>query len=77
MLNTNWILIFISISGQEYKSALVALNKAIAGTSVDDFLEATENALDACGMILKKVDKKKDRWNIIKIKSIQTGFMDI
>lgn len=49
------------ISGQEYKSALVALNKAVAGSSVDEFLEATENALEACGMILKKVDKKKDR----------------
>ncbi|XP_031634719.1 E3 UFM1-protein ligase 1 homolog [Contarinia nasturtii] len=47
--------------GQEYKSALTALNKAVAGTSIDEFLEAAENALEACGMILKKIDKKKDR----------------
>lgn len=51
-----------SILGAEYKSALVALNKSVAGTSVDEFLEAAENALEACGMILKKIDKKKDRW---------------
>ncbi|XP_055309135.1 E3 UFM1-protein ligase 1 homolog [Sitodiplosis mosellana] len=47
--------------GQEYKAALTALNKAIAGTSIEEFLEAAENALEACGMILKKIDKKKDR----------------
>lgn len=47
--------------GQEYKSALAALNKAVAGSSVDEFLESAENALEACGMILKKIDKKKDR----------------
>lgn len=50
------------IPGQEYKAALAALNKSIAGASVDEFLEAAENALEACGMILKKIDKKKDRW---------------
>lgn len=48
--------------GQEYKGALAALNKAVAGSSIDEFLEAAENALEACGMILKKIDKKKDRW---------------
>lgn len=47
--------------GQEYKSALIALNKSVGGTSVDEFLEAAENALEACGMILKKIDKKKYR----------------
>lgn len=52
--------LFIFI-GQEYKAALAALNKAVAGSSIDEFLEATENALEACGMILKKIDKKKDR----------------
>lgn len=52
---------FSANSGQEYKSALNALNKAVAGTSIDEFLEAAENALEACGMILKKIDKKKDR----------------
>lgn len=49
------------ISGQEYKSTLTALNKAINGSSIEDFLTAAENAMQACSMILKKIDKKKDR----------------
>lgn len=49
------------ISGQEYKSTFTALNKAINGTSIEDFLTAAENAMQTCSMILKKVDKKKDR----------------
>ncbi|XP_059619732.1 E3 UFM1-protein ligase 1 homolog [Phlebotomus argentipes] len=47
--------------GQEYKSALASLNKSLGGQSVDDFLMVSENALQECSMILKKVDKKKDR----------------
>lgn len=39
----------------------MALNKAVAGTSIEEFLEAAANALETCGMILKKIDKKKDR----------------
>uniref|UniRef100_A0A1B0C9L2 E3 UFM1-protein ligase 1 homolog n=1 Tax=Lutzomyia longipalpis TaxID=7200 RepID=A0A1B0C9L2_LUTLO len=46
---------------QEYKAALMALNKSISGQSVDDFLSASESALQECSMILKKIDKKKDR----------------
>ncbi|XP_065073685.1 E3 UFM1-protein ligase 1 homolog [Ochlerotatus camptorhynchus] len=47
---------------QDYKPALQALNKAITSSaSIDDFLVVAENALQACSMILKKIDKKKDR----------------
>lgn len=45
----------------EYKSSLAALSKAVCGTSTEEFLTAAESALVACGMILKKIDKKKDR----------------
>lgn len=45
----------------EYKAPLTALNKTINGASIEDFLLAAENALVACSMILKKIDKKKDR----------------
>lgn len=48
-------------SSQEYKATLVALNKAVVGTSIDDFFTSAENALESCSMIVKKVDKKKDR----------------
>jgi len=36
------------------------LNKSINGT-VEDFLVAAENILVPCSMILKKIDKKKDK----------------
>uniref|UniRef100_A0A182IMR2 E3 UFM1-protein ligase 1 homolog n=1 Tax=Anopheles atroparvus TaxID=41427 RepID=A0A182IMR2_ANOAO len=46
----------------EYRAALQALCKALATSeTVDAFLETTEKALQACSMMLKKVDKKKDR----------------
>lgn len=50
---------------QEYKAALLTLNKAVAGSSVDEFFTAAENALESCSMIVKKVDKKKDRTQVL------------
>lgn len=46
---------------QEYKAVLTSLNKSVNGTSVEEFLTAAENALQPCSMILKKIDKKKDK----------------
>ena len=43
-----------------YKPLLVALNKSLNG-SVEDFLNAAENILAPCSMIVKKIDKKKDK----------------
>ncbi|XP_055598994.1 E3 UFM1-protein ligase 1 homolog [Uranotaenia lowii] len=49
----------------EYKTALQALHKSLTGSaSIDDFLLVAENSLQACSMIVKKIDKKKDR-NVI------------
>lgn len=45
----------------EYKQPLMAVNKSLSGSSLDDFMATVEDALGACSMILKKVDKKKDR----------------
>lgn len=56
-----WIFRFYILLGQEYKSTLTALNKSLNGSSIDDFLTASENAMQSCSMILKKIDKKKDR----------------
>lgn len=50
---------------EEYRSVLAALAKTTSGASIEDFLTAAENALVACSMILKKVDKKKDRTLIL------------
>lgn len=43
----------------------MALNKTLSSASVEEFLAAAETALQACSMILKKVDKKKDRTLIL------------
>uniref|UniRef100_A0A182QHX1 E3 UFM1-protein ligase 1 homolog n=1 Tax=Anopheles farauti TaxID=69004 RepID=A0A182QHX1_9DIPT len=49
-------------SDAEYRAPLQTLCKALTGSeSVEDFLEKTEKALQACSMMLKKIDKKKDR----------------
>ncbi|XP_016969000.1 E3 UFM1-protein ligase 1 homolog [Drosophila rhopaloa] len=44
----------------QYRAALVEQNKALNKT-IDEFELATEAVLKTCSMIIKKVDKKKDR----------------
>lgn len=46
---------------KEYRQTFQALNKSTLGTSIDEFIAAAENCLQSCSMILKKIDKKKDR----------------
>uniref|UniRef100_A0A182LV14 E3 UFM1-protein ligase 1 homolog n=1 Tax=Anopheles culicifacies TaxID=139723 RepID=A0A182LV14_9DIPT len=49
-------------SSAEYRVSLQTLCKALtASETVEDFLEKTEKAMQACSMMLKKIDKKKDR----------------
>lgn len=43
-----------------FKQPLVGLYKSLNG-SVEDFLIAAENMLNPCSMIVKKIDKKKDK----------------
>lgn len=52
---------------QEYRTPLLELNKSLNKT-IDEFVVATEEVLRACGMIVKKVDKKKDRLLIVQHK---------
>lgn len=58
-------LINFHFTATEYKLPLAALNKSLTGSSIEDFLSVAETALQACSMILKKVDKKKDRTLIL------------
>jgi E3 UFM1-protein ligase 1 len=55
-----------------YKQTFSTLNKSLNGT-VEDFLTAAENVLMPCSMILKKVDKKKDKQIILTHKQ---GLLD-
>lgn len=45
----------------EAKAPLQNLIKSLAGQNLDDFMAAVEESLAACSMIIKKIDKKKDR----------------
>ncbi|KAM8705841.1 hypothetical protein ACLKA7_010179 [Drosophila subpalustris] len=51
----------------QYRNALLEQNKAL-NKNIDDFELATEAVLKACSMIVKKVDKKKDRLLIVSHK---------
>lgn len=55
------------LQDSEYKTALLELNKSVNKT-LEEFSEAVEVALKACSMIVKKVDKKKDRSLILEHK---------
>ncbi|XP_060801457.1 E3 UFM1-protein ligase 1 homolog [Amyelois transitella] len=46
---------------EEYKKPLVALNATIAEQNMELFYQAVDVCLSDCGMILKKIDKKKDK----------------
>lgn len=45
----------------EYKKPLSALNVTLSETNIELFYQAVDVCLAQCGMILKKVDKKKDK----------------
>lgn len=51
----------------EYRAALLELNKTV-NKSLEEFLQAVDVALKVCSMIVKKVDKKKDRSLILEHK---------
>lgn len=44
------------------------LNKSLNKTSLEEFTMAVENALKTCSMIIKKIDKKKDRQVVMQHK---------
>lgn len=46
---------------EEFKSELSPLVKTLTSQSIEDFMNAVEPSLIACSMILKKIDKKKDK----------------
>ncbi|XP_023934136.2 E3 UFM1-protein ligase 1 homolog [Bicyclus anynana] len=45
----------------EYQKPLRALNATLADQNMEHFYQAADVCLSVCGMILKKVDKKKDK----------------
>lgn len=52
----------------ETKSPLQNLVKSLSAQNLDDFMGAVEASLSACSMIIKKIDKKKDRLIVLNHK---------
>lgn len=46
---------------EEFKKPLVALNATLADQNLEVFYQSVDDCLSNFGMILKKIDKKKDR----------------
>jgi len=59
---------FVNDLPAEYRNSLLALVKTLSGQNIEEFMTASEEALAACSMILKKIDKKKDRLVILNHK---------
>lgn len=51
----------------EYKKPLTTLHATLSELNIDSFLQSVDLCLTACGMILKKVDKKKDKYVILNL----------
>lgn len=52
---------FINDLPPNFKNPFTTLVKTLTGQNVEDFLNSIDEALATCSMILKKIDKKKDR----------------
>lgn len=48
---------------QNLRTPLQSLHKALQGATVEEFLNEAETALSACDIVLRKVDKKKEKTN--------------
>lgn len=59
---------FVNDLPVEYKSQMQTLIKTLSGTNIEEFMNTAEDALSSCSMILKKIDKKKDRILILNHK---------
>lgn len=66
--NNDQRLKFVNDLPAEFKVPLLPLTKSLTGQNVDDFMSAAEEALAACSMIIKKIDKKKDRTVVLNHK---------
>ncbi|KAJ3665830.1 hypothetical protein Zmor_001299 [Zophobas morio] len=54
----------------DFKKPLVPLIKSLTGQSIEDFMVTVEEGLAACSMIIKKIDKKKDRTIVLNHKHV-------
>ncbi|XP_023030297.2 UFM1 specific ligase 1 [Leptinotarsa decemlineata] len=66
--NNDQRLKFVNELAPEYRTSLQPLVKSLTGQSIDEFMIAVESGLTSCSMILKKIDKKKDRTVVLNHK---------
>lgn len=66
--NNDQRLKFVNELPAEYKNSLLPLLKSLSESNIDEFMLTVEEALKSCSMIIKKIDKKKDRSTILNHK---------
>lgn len=52
---------FVNDLPSTYKNSFLTLVRTLSGQNVEEFFNSIDEALSSCSMILKKIDKKKDR----------------
>lgn len=61
---------FVNELSPDLKKALLPLVKSLTGQSIDEFMTTVEDGLSVCSMIIKKIDKKKDRTIVLNHKHV-------
>ncbi|EEZ97941.1 E3 UFM1-protein ligase 1 homolog [Tribolium castaneum] len=61
---------FVNELPPDLKKSLLPLIKSLSGQSIDEFMAAVEESLSVCSMIIKKIDKKKDRTIVLNHKHV-------
>nr|XP_022913182.1 E3 UFM1-protein ligase 1 homolog [Onthophagus taurus] len=59
---------FVNELPNDYRNPMLTLLKSLSAQGIEEFLNSVEDALTSCSMILKKIDKKKDRIVILNCK---------
>jgi hypothetical protein len=68
--NNDQRLKFVNDLPADFKKSLLPLVRSLVGQSIDEFMVAVEESLNACSMIIKKIDKKKDRTIVLNHKHV-------
>lgn len=68
--NNDQRLKFVNDLPSDFKKSLLPLIKSLSGQSIDDFMTAIDEGMKVCSMIIKKIDKKKDRTIVLNHKHV-------
>lgn len=68
LINNDQRMKFVNELPPDVRNPLLPLIKSLSSGNIDEFMGSIDEALGACSMILKKIDKKKDRLIVLNHK---------